>query len=744
MAVGLVLAAVPLGHSADRAAIDQPIYDVVAVGRAPGKILLATPAVPAEKLVWRFREIPVSPSDSGTVRAVTLSPGGTKALVIFSNGTPQIFDLTQRITGINSKDVFPSQHHLSGQMFPYASNGKVCLLNDAGHFEEDRCRAAESAVIHEDGRVLYALHDGRLIVAGSNGDTEEELPYRLPEGLQFQLLAGRRQDVRDFLVLVKQTEAGRDATSSSSSLTQVIDPRLPAKPLGHFIDPVVAALSAQFDFTGPLADSSPARSEARNAYIAALTAHLREQMPRGEVAWSFYRLAANVELYAPILEFASGEPDYPSDVDIWDDIRPLSHGTTRQAYETAYASMGDRRWSRCASYIRTISYPGTWLIEYWFYYPFDQGKPHSHIHDSEHMFVEVDKLGGTVRNVFASDHGSFAPNDIYSTLPADSSPVPLPIYAMVELAKHAMAPDINHAGHFSREVDDNLHKELYSSWGLRDRDTKIHLLMEPYLQSMSLPRDRSGRFALKDAANLFPGLDVPAEHQICTALPFPEDPPCPHCDAATAAVGINHLIDHPDARAPKNIFKPYVLPWREVRVGVGIYDWSQGRGQLSVALVGDLRHMTGGLVPAPARLAVEYIWTPTARYVPVRLGGHEQYLYSKSTMYAGLRVERLVTHTEGFYFGVTPEWADISTTLTNSAISPAPLHWQYGGFSYHIGYLVELPSAHKGNLTNQIGIVIQNSFATRILFEWRISLGLLRQRGRHDFGARATDRNPYE
>src|ERR1700730_9256067 len=99
MAVGLVLAAAPLRYGPDRAAIDQPIYDVVAVGQAPGRILLATPAVPAEKLVWRFREIPVSSSDSGTVRAVTLSPGGTKALVIFSDGTPQVFDLTQRITG---------------------------------------------------------------------------------------------------------------------------------------------------------------------------------------------------------------------------------------------------------------------------------------------------------------------------------------------------------------------------------------------------------------------------------------------------------------------------------------------------------------------------------------------------------------------------------------------------------------------------------------------------------------------
>jgi hypothetical protein len=406
--------------------------------------------------------------------------------------------------------------------------------------------------------------------------------------------------------------------------------------------------------------------------------------------------------------------------------------------------MGDRRWSRCASYVRTLSYPGSWLIEYWFYYPFDEGRPHPHFHDSEHIFVEVDKLGGTVRNVLASDHDSFVPNDIYSTLVRNSSPISLPLYANVELAKHAMAPDLNHDGRFTRGVDDNVHLELYSFWGLRDRDTRIHFMMEPYLSSMSVARDRSGRFAFKSAADFFPGIDVPAEHQVCTTIPFPADPPCPHCDPATPEVGISHLIAHPDARVPENIYKPYVIPWRELRVGVGIYDWSQGRGQLSLALVGDFRHMTAGLLTAPARLGVEFIWTPTGRYVPVRLGAKDQFLYSKSTMYAGLRVERLVTNAQGFYFAVTPEWANVSTTLLNSVPSPSPLHWQYGGISYHLGYLIELPSAHKGNFTNQIGVIIQNSFDAPILFEWRISLGFLRWRGRHDFGARRTDHNPYE
>jgi len=39
---------------------------------------------------------------------------------------------------------------------------------------------------------------------------------------------------------------------------------------------------------------------------------------------------------------------------------------------------------------------------------------------------------------------------------------------------------------------------------------------------------------------------------------------------------------------------------------VGIYDWSEGRGEVSLGLAGDFRHMTGGLLPVPARLALEF------------------------------------------------------------------------------------------------------------------------------------------
>lgn len=722
----------------------QPLYDIVAVGRGRGQIFLATLAAPADKLSWRIRKIPVSPSDS-TVRDVVLSATGTKALVVFSDGTPRIFDLTKRVTGINASDIFPPQHRLTKQIFPYSSMGRVCLLDDLGHLDESKCRKAAAAAVHDDGRVLYALDDGRLVVTDPDGSDKEELPYRLPHGVQFQLLAGHRGDTRDFLVLITEPVAGQGA-ASPAHVTEIIDPRLPMSPLAQFANVTVAALRAQLEFSNtiPTPPEAVRTEQVSETTLTTLAAHFVEQTRPAELEWSFYRVAVNPELYAPVLEFAPGEPDYPSDVNIWQEIRPLAHGTSREANEAAYKSMGDRRWSRCTSYVRTLSYPGTWLIEYWFYYPFDEGKSHPHFHDSEHLFVEVDKLGGTVRNVFASDHDSFVPNNLYSTLVKGSAPIGLPLFATVELAKHGMAPDLNHDGHFTRGVDDNLHGESYAFWGLRDRSSKIHFLLEPYLASMSLPRYRDGRFALANARTIFPNLDVPFDHQVYTLLPFPDDPPCPHCEDATAEAATVQLVDHPDARNPEAIYKPYVVPWREVRIGVGIYDWSEGRGELSLAYAGDFRHMTGGLLPIPARLALEYGWKPIGKEVVTRLGSQDKNVYSKSTMFAGVRFERLITNTQGLYFGVTPKWVDISKRVINGVISPSNLHWQYGGVSYHLGYVLELPSAHKGNFTNHIGVVIRDTSSYPVLFEWRVSFGILRRRGPHDFGARLGDRNPYE
>lgn len=722
--------------------VDQPLYEIVAVGRGPGQVLLATLASPAENLKWRFRKIPVLPSDK-TVADFVLSSGGTKALLVFADGTPHVLDLTQRITGITSNDVPPLQHRLPQQVFPYAKHGEVCLLGDLSQTIANSCTRSVAAAVHEDGRVLYAHEDGQLVVVSPQSGTQEELPYRLPRGASFQLLAGHRGDIRDFLVLVTETGADQ-AGPGASRVTTIVDPRNPGSPVGRFANPTVAALRALLQFPGATPATIASHADSLDdSVLNTLAANLKIQSRSAGLAWSFYRVKANDSLYAPVLEFADGEPDYPSDLNFWEEIMPLSHGSSVDDYRSAYASMGNRRWSRCTMYVRTLSYPGTWLIEYWFYYPFDEGKAHPHIHDSEHLFIEVDKLGGTVRNVFASDHDSFAPNNLYSTLVKNSPPVALPLFATAELGKHAMAPDMDHDGRFTPGVDDNLHLEPYSFWGLRDRSTKFHFMMEPYLKSMSVPRTRDGRFALADAEILFPGLDVPADHLACTLQPFPTASPCANCDVTSAEAAATYLVDHPDARVPEGIYKPFVVPWHEVRVGVGIFDWVEGRGEVSLAYAGDFRHMTGGLLPIPARLALEYGWVPYGREVGVDIGGARQFLYSRSTMFPGARVERLITNTQGLYFAVTPEIADISVRAVNGALLPSPLHWAYGGLSYHFGYVLELPSAHKGNLTHHIGALIGSVPGFPVLLEWRVSFGVLRTRGRHDFGARTGDRDPY-
>lgn len=763
LTVGFVLLAGPAVFGGNREAQNESLYDVVAVGRGRGQILLATLAAPPQKLEWRFRRISVLPAGQ-TVSSVVLSLDGTKALVVFGGGASRILDLTKPITTINAEEMASPQHRLPQARFPRAANGEVCLLDDAGVSLQESCTRASTAAVHEDGRVLYAKDDGQLVVAPPDGRSAgaETLAYRLPSGASYELLAGHRGDARDFLLLVTQP-AMQGQTAAASSSTVIVDPRSPADPLGQYADPKVAALRALLAFSGTRSGTLPAAGGVLedDAALKTLAARLDRQVgadkdkqvgtgkdqrsPAGSISWSFYRIVANPSLYAPVLEFADGEPDYPSNADLWEEIKASAPGSNSiEGYRKAYAAMGDRRWSRCTYYVRTLSYPGTWLIEYWFYYPFDEGKAHPHIHDSEHLFVEVDKLGGTVRNVLASDHDSFVPNNLYSTLVKKAPAVALPLFAMVELGKHAMAPDMDHDGHFVRGVDDNLHIEPYAFWGLRDKSTKFHFMMEPYLSSMSLPRHRDGRFALADAAVLFPGLDVPAEHLVCVLQPLPDDPPCANCEAATADAAIARLVDHPDARNPEAIYKPFVVPWHEIRFGMGIFDWSEGRAELSLAYVGDFRHMTAGLLPIPARLSLEYGWVPLGRYINIPLNGGRQFVFSRTTMFAGARVERLVTNTQGFYFAGTPKIVDISERAAGGIISPAPLHWQYGGISYHFGYVLELPSAHKGNLIQQVGALIGSSPQYPVLFEWRVSLGVLRQRGRHDFGARPSDRNPYE
>jgi hypothetical protein len=159
-------------------------------------------------------------------------------------------------------------------------------------------------------------------------------------------------------------------------------------------------------------------------------------------------------------------------------------------------------------------------FEYWFYYLFDQGL-NGHLHDSEHAFVFVEPLvrerqhdsckvepadhptGAAltrplVRAVVGAGHEEHTANNILVASPkrrAESAadvmgarhnlvfPQGLPFHMpiLVELGKHASAPDRSFDGRFDFGMDANVFPE--SVWGTRD------------VQAGNVGRMKLGRFA---------------------------------------------------------------------------------------------------------------------------------------------------------------------------------------------------------------------------------------------------------
>lgn len=114
-----------------------------------------------------------------------------------------------------------------------------------------------------------------------------------------------------------------------------------------------------------------------------------------------------------------------------------------------------------------------YLHQYWFYYPYDDG-PNGHPDDGEHVsiFVEEVELGRQhVKGVVGVGHMPHNVNNILvkgtatseALFPLDLRPH-MPI--LVELGKHASAPDRNCNGRFDLGLDANLYPEAV--WGSRD------------------------------------------------------------------------------------------------------------------------------------------------------------------------------------------------------------------------------------------------------------------------------------
>lgn len=711
-----------------RAVDEMPLYDLVAVGVGRDEIVLATLAIPSAGTRWRFRTIHLS-SDVPPVRTVQLSRGGTKALVAFNDGSERIIDLTEKIERLDAGTVQKSNHRLPNQFFVVSRNNQTCLVDDADQPVASSCQDAAAAAIHEDGRILYLLSDGKLTLIDGKHTIADPLPYRLSSSEKATIFAGRKGDSFDFLLLTQQ-----------GNRVKVEDPTRSDGNVGEYESWEVASLHALLAFHSRKVDSNhPSVAEET---VRDLTASLAKELRPKTYQWSFFRVTPETALYAPVLEFAKNEPALTSDFEIWNTLNPIAGGTTKDDYQKAYDSLGQERWKRCASYYRVSSYPGSWLIEYWYYYPFDEGKPHPHIHDSEHLFVEVDKLGGAVRSVLAGGHNQLSPNNLYSTFLPGAQPVELPLFAFAEYQKHAMCPDINHDGKFTRGVDENVYPEWYEVWGLRDLGAKKGHLLEPYRQEMSLPRTVEDRFAQREASSYFPDLDVEPEKATCRLLPFPEGTGCKDCAENTVAAAESQLIEHVDSQKPENIYKSYVLPWYQLRIGLGLSEHEGNWDQLYAAYVTDLGHLTNRHWRYPSRLSLEIMWSPTSQFHTRGFTGEPVTTRLSNETYFGARFEQLLTNTQGFYFGADPLFHQSAISAVNGQKIQSTSQWGYEGTWLRFGYLLELPFRKYGNMTHYVGISILNPQTFR--FEWRVGFGFVRKRGRHNFGIRNTDPNPYQ
>jgi hypothetical protein len=198
------------------------------------------------------------------------------------------------------------------------------------------------------------------------------------------------------------------------------------------------------------------------------------------------------------------------------------------------------------------------------------------------------------------------------------------------------------------------------------------------------------------------------------------------------------LIANTDARQPSRIYKPWVLPWDQVRLGVAFFDRAANHLQLYAAYVTDLHQRTGGRFPFSGRLSLDAMYSPFPLTVQSQSGSATIETRLSHATQLGARFERLLTNTQGFYGGFSAILRRHASHLVNGPLLSGP-SWEYEGIWYRLGYVLELPSQRKGNLTHHIGVIFHGK---TFRFEWRVSLGVLRRHGRDHFGIRPDEASP--
>lgn len=613
---------------------------IVRDGRA---IVLATPGLPADGRSWRFRSLDTSDLPR-PIRSVSLSTSGTKLFIQFGTGPGGVLDLTRQyrhhvpLQYVTLDDLAidgrasPQSHRLPGQRFVSVQDGMAYVVNDSGQrlLEYRAVRAVRSS-IDADGVVLHVGGDGSLSVCG------EDVAHR-------DTCRGLSREVapRDSLIFAETTTGQGDAsrprfavlTRDRRGITMIDPESAPDSDKAMNAGWTEASLRACLAVNGlTLSDASITRHAEALVRESARTAAAEDQ-PLSE--WQFFRVAVDASLYAPVLELSRRETVFPS---TFDTLERLEKSVARRGepfaellYDRYLREGAAAHRAACNYYVTTQSTGGSWLLEYWLYYPFDVGGLGSHPHDPEHIFVEVDKLGGDVRRVIGAGHGYMAGSNMFTAGHAGAPSIQLPLFVIVELGKHASAPDVDRDGVFTPGLDENTYTERAKVWGVRDVIGTMHNELPAYDTTMSGARRPADYLAPAALAARFPDdTDVVAAAR-CQLTPLPGPPAADEprisnwillapCDGLTADCARLHVTAHPDFLDPRTILKEWNFPSSFVRASYGLGPrrdlQSVGIGYaMNIELVPGLKHV----LPLPGRLGADvFFWrqpTSTAGSAP--------------------------------------------------------------------------------------------------------------------------------
>jgi hypothetical protein len=459
----------------------------------------------------------------------------------------------------------------------------------------------------------------------------------------------------------------------------------------------------------------PNGTRSTDATIQELLTSLRREAETANVAgrtisdWEFFRVTPDPELYVPVLQVVRNEEVFPSPFETLERLADPRDSSAAGLYERYRRQDLELRRRNCTIYYRVRSLPGSWLIEYWLYYPFDVGGISSHLHDPEHVFVEVDKLGGVVHRIIGAGHGFLAGNNTFSTDRPLARRVQLPLFVFVEFNKHATAPDIDRDGIFTPGIDENEYRERSKVWGVRDvvGTNNNHLL--PYDRGMTLPRSAEDYLASVNVATYFPHETKLSEQACCRLVALPaESPVATPCHEATTACAVGSVMLHPDFQRMTTILKDWVFPQSFLRatygVGPGLGLHSVGVGY-SVDL--DRTPGLGRFLPLPGRVGIEaFAWRQDAEAAttnwPMTAG-----LEGRGVGY-GVRYEQFLSNLFGIHSGVriySPPISDVWITF---------------------GPMVEVPLVNKGNVNFMTGLAFSPSAPRR--FEMKVGVGFWKRR----------------